>query len=333
MQLRGMPAVTLSQLQSALGTAAHNSTFFIEPGASFTAYINEVGPRLYSMGPWRDLLVERSYSGANGYISLDRDIDAVWKANVNDRLQRVRSMFHDMSFFGTRRSFIPEHYGLVDLGEYPVAKDFVTIQDVSEEDELTPITTLHLVTTAGVAVPVVDANGFRITITGTTATGTPVTGTINVSSTNAVVTFATGITRITSITSTNLAFPVDLRTDVADGDTLVASLRAGTDVVRYRRFLVSGFQSDSYVHILAKRGWVPVASPSDLISLGNLSAWKHALLGKVAEDNADVERAEYHWGKTQSILDSDLSSYRGGAKPVMHLDLYGGAAAGIRNLL
>lgn len=326
-----MPAVTLSQLQSALGTSAQNSTFFIEPGASFTSYINEIGPRIYAMGPWRDLLTERTYLGADGYISLDRDIDAVWKANVNDKHQRVRSMFHDMSYFGSRNNFVPEEYGLVDLGEFPVRKEFVTIQGESLAD-LTPVTTLHLVDALGVAVPSADVSGLRITAVGTSATGSPITGSLNVGGTDAVVTFATGVVRMESIVSTNMAIPVDLRTDVADAETCIASIRAGTDVVRYRRFLVGGARADTYVHLLIKRGWVPVSSPSDLISLGNLSAWKHALLGKVAEDNADVERAEYHWKKTQDILDTDLASYRGGAKPVMQLDLYGGAAAGITNL-
>jgi len=55
-----MPAVTASQLQAALASSSHNSTFFMEPGGDFYAYINELGPRIYAKGPWSDLLLERT---------------------------------------------------------------------------------------------------------------------------------------------------------------------------------------------------------------------------------------------------------------------------------
>ena len=38
---------------------------------------------------------------------------------------------------------------------------------------------------------------------------------------------------------------------------------------------------------------------------------------KLAEDNADVQRAEYHWQTAQKLIEADLDSYRGGARPKM----------------
>lgn len=327
-----MPAVTLGQLQTALGTQAQNSTYFIEPGASFTSYVNELGPRIYSMGPWRDLLTERTHLGADGYISLDRDVEAVWAANVNDSNQRVRSMFHDMRFLGNSQ-FLPERYGLVDMGEYTAKRDFASIQNITDLTELLPVTTLYLRNANDTAVTSASIAGVTITVVGRTADGVPVTGSLDLGDTNAFITFATGISEITSIIGTGLTFPIDLRTAPTDADTTVAELRIGTDVVRYRRFRVGGAFDSTYVHLLVKRGWVPVNASTNLIYLGNTAAWKHALLGKVAEDNADIERGEYHWTKVQKILDDELASYRGAAKPVMVIDLYGGAAAGIHNLL
>jgi hypothetical protein len=46
-----------------------------------------------------------------------------------------------------------------------------------------------------------------------------------------------------------------------------------------------------------------------------VTAWKHALLGKLAEDNADVERASYHWGACRQLLDDEIGSARGAAQP------------------
>ena len=46
---------------------------------------------------------------------------------------------------------------------------------------------------------------------------------------------------------------------------------------------------------------------------------KHALLGKLAEDNADLQRAQYHWGTVSQLLETDTDSYRGASKPTLHI--------------
>ena len=65
-----------------------------------------------------------------------------------------------------------------------------------------------------------------------------------------------------------------------------------------------------------KRQYVEVSHNSHKVFIPNdPSVIKHAVLGKLAEDNADVQRAEYHWQTSQKLIDSDLDSYRGGARP------------------
>jgi hypothetical protein len=71
---------------------------------------------------------------------------------------------------------------------------------------------------------------------------------------------------------------------------------------------------------LLKRKYVHVDSTSDNVFVPHdKSILKHALLGKVAEDNADAERAEYHWQTAQRLLDAELDSFRGGAKPKLQI--------------
>ena len=53
--------------------------------------------------------------------------------------------------------------------------------------------------------------------------------------------------------------------------------------------------------------------------LGNLNAIKHGLLGMLAEDNADLERAQYHWTICRQILDEELGAARGSAKPKLKI--------------
>ena len=71
--------------------------------------------------------------------------------------------------------------------------------------------------------------------------------------------------------------------------------------------------------MLLKRRWVNVDSGSDLAHVPSNAILKHALLGKLSEDNADAQRAMYHWGVVKELLEADTDSYRGAAKPTLHI--------------
>ena len=83
-----------------------------------------------------------------------------------------------------------------------------------------------------------------------------------------------------------------------------------------RRYRISPVDTDTKATLLMKRKWVDVAIDAHLVFLPSDSTIiKHGLLGKLAEDNADVQRAEYHWQTAQKLLEADIDSYRGGARP------------------
>ena len=71
--------------------------------------------------------------------------------------------------------------------------------------------------------------------------------------------------------------------------------------------------------MLLKRRWVNVDSGSDLAHVPSNAILKHALLGKLSEDNADAQRAMYHWGVVKELLETDTDSYRGAAKPTLQI--------------
>jgi len=321
-------------MEAALATpaATNSATYFLEPGASFMAALNEVGPRVYSMGMWRDLLVEQTYAGDDGYFSLDRDIESLLDGNVNDLPSRVRSQFHDLAFWDARDTRLPATFGLVDLGYHASRREIASIQNVTRLDEVTPVERLWITTELGVAVPEIQFDTAKLTVVGISANQAKVVGTIG-GGANAEVQFSPGIVRVESITSSFLPQAVELRTMAGDAESNVATVLAPSDVVRYRRFRVAASRSDTFAHILAKRAWRNVTSGDDVVYLGNLAAWKHALLAKVAEDNGDFERAQYHWGQCRSALEDERDAQRGGARPVLRIDLYGGAASGLRNLV
>ena len=84
-----------------------------------------------------------------------------------------------------------------------------------------------------------------------------------------------------------------------------------------RRYRISPVDTDTKATLLLRRKYVPVSTEDDdLVYIPNeATVIKHGLLGKLAEDNADVQRAEYHWQTAQKLLEADIDSYRGGARP------------------
>lgn len=323
-----MAVLTLGQLSKSLATQnpSNQSTFFLEPGGVFVNYVNELGPRIYAMGMWRELLVERSYSGADGYISIERDVESVIHANVNNRPQRVQALFHDKRFLGCT-NFMPENFGLVDLGMATSQRDILTIQGETSLETVADITEFAVCNAAGAKVPfaTLDAAGTTLALSGFTSASVNVTGGMLSADGNGDAVAAFAGAHLDQCVATGVPFTLQLRTDAADAATTVTTIFPGTDVPRFRRFRVGGAQSDTFVHIIGKRAWTDLSLPNDIVWLGNISAWKHALLCKVAEDTADVERAEYHWSKVRQILDDELAQFQGAARPVPTLDLNSGS--------
>jgi hypothetical protein len=85
------------------------------------------------------------------------------------------------------------------------------------------------------------------------------------------------------------------------------------------------------VHVLCKRRFIPVEDDDDIVYISQISILKHAMLAILAEDNADLERSEIHWGKCRQYLDEQLDQYRGPARPSLDLQLYGEGIYATRN--
>ena len=108
-----------------------------------------------------------------------------------------------------------------------------------------------------------------------------------------------------------------------EGATDLASLARvrGDGVARYRRYRFANESEDTKgIRLLLKRAWVPVLGEDDIIYLGSLNVIKHGLLGMVAEDNGDLQRASYHWGLADQLLDNELTNARGPARPKVNFD-------------
>jgi hypothetical protein len=147
----------------------------------------------------------------------------------------------------------------------------------------------------------------------------------------ATLTFSETVTGVHELQYNGLARRYDIRTSAGDPSTTVATAGPGDGVARFRRYRVPQAKAGSFVHVLCKRRFIPVQNDSDSVYINNIPALKHALLGVLAEDNADLERSEIHWGKCRQILDEQLDQYRGPARPSLDLQLAGDGINSISN--
>jgi len=311
-----MPSYTVAQLEGILGA-------YVAPGAAdFTAALRQVLPRLHDIGLWRDLAYEVSLSGEYGYVSLPADTDSVLACTVNNYPRMARSMWHDIRITGRQATLSP-YYGVVDAGWFPVLLDMCDVQGVTTAAAVTDNTLLALA--SGTSTPLVAADflGFiDIRAGATTLTQTDVAGDL------AFVNDAGEFTAITEIIYTEVAVSVDL-IDSAFPTQVIATIPPGSGVLRFRRFRTSAKASDTTIHLLVKRGSPSDLTPDTIVHLGNIGAIKHGLLGVIAEDSGDVERAGYHWGMAGKVLDQELASLFGAAKP--SLRIHDPAAGAIHN--
>jgi hypothetical protein len=312
-----MPAYTVAQLEAILGD-------YVAPGGAFIPSLAQVLPRLHDIGLWRDLAYEVSLSGANGYVTLPADTDAVLACTINDVPVRTRSLWHDVRISG-RQATLNAYYGVVDLGFFPVMLDMATVQGVARADVVGP-TELHAYL-SGTTTPA-TATGGGDTVTIAYSTGTAQATSVTSDTGSRTFTCAGGAKVITSIIYNDVTEAFDL-VDPDFPTLVIATVPTGSGVLRFRRFRTAVKAASTMVHLLVKRGCPVELAADTIIHLGNLGAIKHGLLGLVQEDGGEIERAGFHWGMAGKLLDQELASMFGSAKPTLRIE--DPAASAIRN--
>tara|TARA_Y100001963_G_scaffold18251_1_gene22601 strand:- start:8815 stop:9771 length:957 start_codon:yes stop_codon:yes gene_type:complete len=313
-----VPAKTVNQLYG------YHSTYLEAPVTpeKFRDALNEVMPRIYKMGYWREMLMEHTQDASDGYVSLPLDTDSVVVGILDNNPLAPYSLWHDYKIYGTRDDDKTDLNAFIDDGYASTYRDIETayayqfeLQAIQDDNSSLPTDNFSVKiryrgsnTGAGFAV-------FNLNQTTTADTGSGV----NVSSIDEII--YNDIPDGYSIRV--IADPFD---DSFDAVTL-ADLSSGSGVVRYRRFRIGGTDSSSSAHLLLKRRWEEVDGSDDVVYVPESAIVKHALLGKLSEDNADIQRAEYHWGVVAKLLEVDTDSFRGTTRPVLKVNPAGGGHA------
>ena len=320
-----MPAYTVTQLESLLGE-------YVEPGKNFTMKLAQVLPRLYAMGLWRDITYETSLDGSLGYVTLPADTDSVLASTVNNYPRPVRSLWHDVRIVG-RQAVLSSYFGIVDDGYYPVILSMKDVQAVDAEADVTGPTSL---TAYAVGTDTaINTDDFQGAVVITYQTTTSAGSSVQEATADSDLAFALsgGALSITSIVYDNVNTPFDLK-DPNFLTKIIATVPQGSGVCRFRRFRVCSPNDDTTVHLLVKRECPVTLFEDTIVHLGNINAIKHGLLAVIAEDNSDTDKSRFHWGECFKLLDEELVSILGAAKPTLTVDLSGGGSAWpIHNLM
>jgi len=340
-----VPAKTTNQLYQTHGQYLDAAESGEE---AFNLALNEIMPRIYKMGYWREMLVEHTQDASDGYVSLPQDTDSIVAGILDDNPLPTRSLWHDYKLFGTNSQNDTLVNAFIDDGYAPTYRDLVSgsqykvsIASLKANFSLIPKTgsiTIRYRHNAdstdgadalvGGVTPLEGVSYNEMVFTMTESSSGPTNIILQDSSPfNAL----TDVTQIISISWEGLPpdHPVRLiakyQGDVGANpvvtdttkDLKLVDLDTSRGSSRYRRFRVGGTNSNSSAHMLLKRKWVDVDSNTDLVHMPANAILKHALLGKLAEDNADIQRASYHWGLVAQLLEADTDSYRGAAKPTL----------------
>lgn len=304
-----MATLTVAGVEEALSK-------FKSVGSSFTQELNLVLPRLYAMGMWRDLLYETTISTTDGNFTLPDDAEAIVSALVDNDPAKAQSQFHDYRITGRNRDGTTlAGFGIIDDGLVPAineleaGKNYTIYVEPIKPQQSIPRT----------------SNNF-ITVTGLDNSSTPEVKTF----TPAFDTSAAGISSdftFTSITEirngdSSLQHPVMVVAINAAGERLeLGTVQEANKVNSFRRYRIANTDNvKKTMRVLVKRKFKELINPYDVVRPSNLNAIKHGLLGSVAEENADLERANYHWTVCKKLLDEELDAYRGEAKPILKFD-------------
>lgn len=290
---------------------------FVEPGTAFVKRLNRLLPRVYAMGYWPDLLYDLQISTDHAYITLPRDTASIVASMVENDPVPTKSQWHDYKITGLTSGGTMPIFGLVDDGFWP------TIIDLDGDDEtyqlaLEPISPDTLLPEVGSVVVSyeeedLDDKEYTFTLDGTASMTTA---------------FASGsqAIRVTNIRFVDVERVIRVKaTAVSVGGTdLTLAEGRGDSVARYRRYRLHNSTGDTQtVRLFLKRKFERLYRDSEVVYLDNIEALKHAFLGAEAEEAADTDRASYHWGMCNLLLEQALDEYRGGAKPQPKIDPYG----------
>jgi hypothetical protein len=309
-----MPAMTVKSLSDQLSS-------YCSPDQRFIPVLNLVLPRLYAMGYWRDLAFEYRITTSEGYFALPLEAESIMAVAVDKSPQSLWAQWHDYSIGG-----IPDTYSA--FGIFGVVDD-----GVHGTKEVLDSTKGYALSVKAVTGNLPSDGILQIKYTILSGITTSLQGDFSLTNANGSLSSiafgnaneinAVSEIRFDGVPSNIQIFAIESGLTV--DDKLVLAEGRGDQIFRYRRYRTKTPSNDTQeIFLLLKRAFVTIMDESDVVYLGNVNCIKHGILATTAEDNADIERANYHWQVCKQLLEDEKDAYRGGARQTVRVDPYSG---------
>ena len=244
----------------------------------------------------------------DSHVTLPDDADAILHVMVDGSPVPVRALWHDFRSVGQNYDTGDLSWGLIDAGYWPTLK--LLPEGVNNFFVNPAASSPHT------AVWDPESDGSSITILATD--GAKVYK--SVFELGELV-FEDPVTSVISISFDGLTAAFDIQ---AESIGTIATVGPNSGTTRYRRFRLNrATDGETVVHVLCKRAFKLLEDDDDICYVANIGALKHGLLGRIAEDNADLERANYHWQLCTKLLDEEAASATGAAQPRLNIDPFG----------
>lgn len=311
-------AATVGTLQSVLSR-------YIPRDDDFAAFLNQVGPRLYALGNWRDLVHDEEITTSHPYVSLPRDYEALL-AGVVDDVPVVGSTrwqdYRNAGMVGNSRG-PSSYFGLVDDGLRP------TLIDLSDGDATVGGDYNFKIEPAARGETLLPSVGSVIIewepVSGVVArTEYALDGAADITS---AFTTTLGATRVYQVSFLDVPKLVKVTAvPVSEGTSFKIAEGRHDEIAEYRRYRFANPAQGSVVAMLMKRRWLNVKEASDVVRLSDVNVIKHGLLAIIAEDASDLTASQFHWDQCSAVLESQIAHYRGSLRPRINFDPTGTGA-------
>lgn len=270
----------------------------------FVQRLNEARERFYYSGKWKGTVVEATYPTPQGYLSLDRDHQALLALRYRCASWPIFTQFLPYMENG------PGHFDdtkrfpgvLVDMGD-----GFATQADIVD-----PGTLRATIANSSDAAKVVrifgqDENGVEVY----DSSGNQG---INLTLANPTANTSIQFSRVTGIQApANMLGYWTLSVVNGSVATQLSVYAPGETRSMYRRYH-TGVMTQA-VHVIVSRRFFNVSAETDWVIPGNLSALRCGLQGLAQEASGDNERAEMCFSRGLNYLNQEAKISRGGAIP------------------
>lgn len=282
------------------------SAYVKPPGASAAqvdAKLNQVAERFINGGKWRGTMTVVEIAVYDGQITLPNTVDTILGVSYAGRPSQVAPVWYQYLLNGPGEVAL----GFAGAGPIELADDRPVFRDPPGAVRLRAESAAAEAALAQIWVEALNAAGEDIytPVGGTLVRGFPLV--LGAALAGPQVTAIKGVVK----PLTNGVVKLFMEDPATAGGTVIGIYQPSETVPAYRRFNVAAQEGASPIRVLGKRAHVPAVANYDVLTPGNLGAYKLGLMALNYEDANDHALADGYWLRAFDLLNKESREFFG----------------------